>query len=217
MYSLDQFILDGRNSQQQSQIAPTPGQELESGTDQELMTEPEPETGPLFVCSFESRMLSKKAQIKKYRASPPPEVEFAKSLYVLNPYERRRSRFEGLHFVGDEATFCPNPDFLAHAKIYVFASRYLINPLREQCLKSLHRDLCSFSLNKETASYLLDLLEYIYEQTNRQEPDGCYSIRILVILYISCEVQTLVENTRFRDILDEHGEMASDLVLELVK
>ncbi|CAI7600275.1 unnamed protein product [Penicillium pancosmium] len=217
----NQVILNGSNSEQQSQTGPTPGQELEPEMDPEPMLEPEPEpepeTGPLFVYPFDSRTLSKKAQIKKYRASPPPEIEFAKSLYVLSPYERRRTQFEGLRFVGDEATFCPNPDFLAHAKIYVFATRYLVDPLKEQCLKSLHRDLCSFSLHKETTTYILDLLEYTYEQTSRQEPDGCYSIRMLVILYISCEMPTLIENTRFRRILDEHGEMASDLVLKLVK
>lgn len=217
MSNLDQVISNGSNSERQSQTGPTPGQELESGTDHELIPESQRETGPLFVCSYESRMLSKKAQIKKYRTSPPPEIEFAKSLYVLSPYERRRSRFEDLRFKGDEATFCPNPDFLAHAKIYVFASRYLIDPLREQCLKSLHRDLCSLSLNEKTTTFVLDLLEYIYEQTSRQEPDGCHSIRMLVILYISCEVQKLIENTRFRSILDEHGEMASDLVLKLVQ
>lgn len=217
MSNLDEVILNDSNPEQQSQTGPTPGQELEPETDPEPMPEPEPETGPLFVCPYESRLLSKKAQIKKYRASPPPEIEFAKSLYVLSPYERRQSQFKGLRFVGDEATSCPNPDFLAHAKLYVFATRYLVDPLREQCVKSLHRDLCSLSLNKETTTYILDLLEYTYEQTSRQEPDGCYSIRALIILYISCEVQTLVENTRFRRILDEHGEMASDLVLKLVE
>jgi hypothetical protein len=217
MSDLDQVILNGSNSEQQSQTGPTSGQALEPETDPESLPEPEPETGPLFVCPYESRMLSKKAQIKKYRASPPPEIEFAKSLYVLSPCERRRSLFKCLRFVGDEATLCPNPDLLAHAKLYVFATRYLVEPLREQCLKSLHRDLCSFSLNKGTTIYILDLLEFTYEQTSRQEPDGCYSMRMLVILYISCEVQTLVENTRFWRILDENGEMASDLVLKLVE
>lgn len=123
MSNLDQVISYGSNLERQSQAVPTLGQELESGTDQELIPEPERETGPLSVCSYESRMLSKKAQIKKYRASPPPEIEFAKSLYILSPNEHRRRRFEDLRFVGDEAMFCPNPDFLAHAKIYVFASR----------------------------------------------------------------------------------------------
>lgn len=103
--------------------------------------------------------------------------------------------------VGDEATISSYPDLLAHAKIYVFATRYLVDPLREQCLKSLHRDLCNSALNEPTMTHILDLLVY----------------RMLVILYISCEARTLAENTRFRHILDDYGEMASDLVANLVE
>jgi hypothetical protein len=192
--NLDQTILYDSKSEQ-LQTGPTPGQKPEPETNQEFMPKQEPETVPLSVCPYESRSLNKKAQIKKYRASLPPEIEFAKSLYILSPYERRRSQFRGLRFVGDEATFCPNLDVLARANIYVFATRYLVDLLREQCLKSLHRDLCSFSLNKKTTTYILDLLKYTYEQTSKQGPDGCYSIKMLVILYILCEVQTLLENT----------------------
>jgi parvulin-like peptidyl-prolyl isomerase len=40
---------------------------------------------------------------------------------------------------------------------------------------------------------------------------------MLVILYISCEARTVVENTQFRHILDDDGEMASDLVAKLAE
>jgi hypothetical protein len=162
---------------------------------------------------------SKKARTKKksYYSSPPAEIEYAKSTYVECPYERRWSQFRHLRFFGDEAKISPQPDLLAHAKLYVFATRYLIDPLREQCLKSLHRDLCNYSLNRQSMAHILDLLEYTYEQTGRQEPGGSYSLRMLVIDYISCEARTLVENARFRRILDGHGEMASDLVVKLVE
>jgi hypothetical protein len=66
-------------------------------------------------------------------------------------------------------------------------------------------------------SHILDLLQYTFEQTGRQEPDGWYSLRKLVIDYTSCEARFLVENTRFRRLLDEHGEMGSDLVAKLVE
>jgi hypothetical protein len=138
-------------------------------------------------------------------------------VYVESPYERRWGQFRRLRLFGDEAIICPHPDLLAHAKLYVFATRYRINPLREQCLKSLHCDLCNFSLNGQSMAHILDLLEYTYEQTDRQEPDGCYWLRMLVILYVLCKVRTLVENTRFRHILDDNGEMASDLVTRLVE
>jgi hypothetical protein len=84
-------------------------------------------------------------------------------------------------------------------------------------LKSLYRDLCNFSLDGQSIAHILDLLEYTYEQTGRHEPNRSYSLRMLVINYISCEARTLVENAQFRRILDEHGEMASDLVVKLVE
>ena len=194
-----------------------PQQESEPGPEAEPGPEPEPEPEPLVLYPYECGTLSKKAQRKNYYPSLPLEIEYAKSIYVRSPYERRWSRFRGLRFVGDEATISPYPDLLAHAKIYVFATRYLVDPLREQCLKSLHRDLCNFALNGQTMTHILDLLVYTYEQTGRQEPGGCYSLRMLVILYISCEARTLAENTRFRHILDDYGEMASDLVANLVE
>jgi hypothetical protein len=97
---------------------------------------------------------------------------------------------------GDEATVSPSPGLLAHAKLYMFTTRYLIDPLREQCWKSLHRDLRNFSLNGQNMAHILDLLEYTYEPTGKQDPDGSYSLRMLVIDYISCEARILVENTR---------------------
>lgn len=188
-----------------------PQQESETELEPEL--EPEPETQP-GIQDYEWSAPSTKAQRKKYSSSPPLKIEYARSIYILSPYERGWSHFRGLRFAGDEATISLSPDLLAHAKIYVFATIYLVDALREQCLKSLHRDLSNFVLNRQTITNVLDLLEYTYDHTGRQEPGGRCSLRTLVIHYISCEARTLVENTRFRRILDDHGEMASDLVGE---
>jgi hypothetical protein len=186
----------------------------ESEPDLEPEPEPEPEPG---IQDDEWGTPSTKPQRKKYSSSPPLKIEYAKSIYILSPYERGWSHFRGLRFAGDEATISPSPDLLAHAKIYVFATLYLVDALREQCLKSLHRDLSNLTLNGRTITNVLDLLEYTYDHTGRQEPGGRCSLRMLVIHYISCEARTLVENTRFRYILDDHGEMASDLVARLVE
>jgi hypothetical protein len=182
--------------------------------------EPEPEPVPVLepetIYSYKWDALTSKAQRKKHRSPPPLEIEIENSIYIRSPYEQRWSKFRGLRFTGDEATISPNPDLLAHAKIYIFATRYLVDTLREQSLKSLHRDLSGLSLSGQTIPYFLDLLEYTYEQTGRQEPGGC-SLRDLVTHYVSCEVRTLIEITRFRQMLDEYGEMASELVVKLVQ
>lgn len=77
----------------------------------------------------------------------------------------------------------------------MFVTRYLIDSLRVQCLKSLHCDLCNISLNSQNVSRILDLLQYTFEHTGREEPDGCLSLRDLGTHYASCEAQTLMENT----------------------
>ena len=61
------------------------------------------------------------------------------------PYDRWRSQFRSHRFAGNEASISSDPDLLAHVKTYVFATRYLVDSLRVQCLKSLHRDFCSIS------------------------------------------------------------------------
>jgi hypothetical protein len=136
---------------------------------------------------------------------------------VYRSHRSRWDKLKSLQFVGDGASQSPNPDLLAHAKIYVFATRYLVDPLRKQFLKSLHRDLCGFSLDSHDVSQIFDLLAYTYEVTGRQEPSGSYSLGNLVVDYVSCNMQALTKNPCFRRILDEHEEIGSDLVAKLVE
>lgn len=109
-----------------------------------------------------------------------------------------------------------NPDLLAHAKIYVFATRYLIDALREQSLKSLHRDLCTFQFASQNISRIIDLLEYTFENTARQEPGGCYSLRKLVIDYVAYHAKNFVKHSRFRQTLDKDEEIGSEIVAKLI-
>jgi hypothetical protein len=133
--------------------------------------------------------------------------------------KRKDSSFRALHFGGKGASVSSNPDLLFHAKLYVFATRFLIRTLRVQCLTSLHRDLCSFPLNKGSAPRILDLLEFTYTNTTRKEPGGrgTSPLRDLVIHYVACKTQMLADNGSFYVHLDGNGEMGSDLVAKLVK
>jgi hypothetical protein len=139
------------------------------------------------------------------------------STYVISPPKRRWHQFETLKFPGGEAVKAQNPDLLAHAKIYIFATRYLVDSLREQSLKSLHRDLCDFNLSTQNMSHFLDLLQYTFEHTGRQEPGGSSSLRRIVIDYTSCKAKVLIQSSRFRQILDMFGEIGSDLVAKIVQ
>lgn len=136
---------------------------------------------------------------------------------AIYPYERLWEQFRSRSFGVKSALRAKYPDIVFHAKVYVFATKYLVEQLRQQCLKSLHRDLLAFSLNRESASLILDLLEYTYTNTGRHEPGGKSPLRDLVIHYIACEARTLGDNERFTQILDSNSEMGSDLVAKLVR
>ena len=176
---------------------------------QDLELEPELELADTYSSVGNPSFQESAQKEKELLFFTSPEID------VESPYKRWWSQ-KFCVFLEMWPQFLPTPTFLL-MQSYVFATRYLIDPLREQCLKSLHRDLCNFSLNGQSMAYILDLLEYTYEQRGRQEPGGSYSLRMLVIDYISCEARTLVENTRFRYMLDDQGEIASDLVVKLVE
>lgn len=109
------------------------------------------------------------------------------------------------------------PYILFHAKVYVFATRYLISGLAQLCLKKLHRQLIDFALippseNEQGdldeteanqfdahARMFLDVLRYTYHKTNRFEPESQTSatllreseLRKLVAQYAACKMREL--------------------------
>ncbi|KAL3448948.1 hypothetical protein BJX65DRAFT_52235 [Aspergillus insuetus] len=108
------------------------------------------------------------------------------------------------------------PYLVFHAKLYVFATRYLIPDLAHLCLQKLHRDLLNlafsdpdpedqyaeeFVLTTTKARMVVDLLEYTYIKTTRLEPITPSSatqlrdneLRRLVVHYAACKVRDLAE------------------------
>ncbi|KAL2824461.1 hypothetical protein BDW59DRAFT_172825 [Aspergillus cavernicola] len=108
------------------------------------------------------------------------------------------------------------PYLIFHAKLYVFATRYLIPDLAHLCLRKLHRDLLNmafpdpdpenqyaeqFVLTTTKARMVVDLLSYTYTKTTRLEPitpslatqlrDN--ELRKLVVHYAACKVRDLAE------------------------
>ncbi|KAJ5291094.1 hypothetical protein N7478_000345 [Penicillium angulare] len=109
------------------------------------------------------------------------------------------------------------PYLTFHAKVYVFATRYLIPALAQLCLRKLHRDLLSLALedadtmnsmmdsqvfDNMTALQIpmvLDLLRYAYTKTTRLEPISPTSatqlreneLRRLIAHYAACKVKEL--------------------------
>jgi hypothetical protein len=110
------------------------------------------------------------------------------------------------------------PYLTFHAKVYVFATRYLIPALAQLCLRKLHRDLLLISFTEhETADpspsqklgvlaarkaqLVLNLVHYAYTKTARLEPISPTSatqlreneLRRLVVHYAACKVKDLAK------------------------
>ncbi|OJD18607.1 hypothetical protein AJ78_01378 [Emergomyces pasteurianus Ep9510] len=104
----------------------------------------------------------------------------------------------------------PVPYLLFHAKLYVFATRFLIPTLAQLTLKKLHRDLLSFPLSTTTPDHLsptsaaavIQLLHYTFTGTKRDDPVFSLTssdpsahrqneLRKLVTHYAACKVREL--------------------------
>ncbi|KAJ5801455.1 uncharacterized protein N7518_003523 [Penicillium psychrosexuale] len=108
------------------------------------------------------------------------------------------------------------PYITFHAKLYVFATRYLIPALAQLCLRKLHHDLVLLSptefetphlddseildgLAATKAQMVLELVQYAYTKTARLEPISPTSatqlreneLRRLVVHYLACNVKEL--------------------------
>ncbi|KAL4752618.1 hypothetical protein BDW72DRAFT_60331 [Aspergillus terricola var. indicus] len=106
------------------------------------------------------------------------------------------------------------PYLIFHAKLYVFATRYLIPGLAHLCLQKLHYDLLNLAfpdpdpenqyeeqlvLTTTKARMIVDLLNYTYTKTTRLEPITPSSatqlrdneLRRLVVHYAACKVRDL--------------------------
>lgn len=136
-------------------------------------------------------------------------------------FEQLWNGFKNLSLVRPEApseqtSFQGSFHLIFHAKIYVFATKYLIDSLRQECLHHLHHELCQFPLSQPTIGCILDLLEFAYTKTGRQEPGGPGKLRRLVTHYAACKAGTLARDGRLLTLLDQNAEIGSDLVHRLV-
>ncbi|KAI1932522.1 hypothetical protein LOZ66_006843 [Ophidiomyces ophidiicola] len=165
-------------------------------------------------------IIRSKGKVRRKKWGCPEELEpqpYTRNADSGSCYEKRWQKFRTLKFKGLTSSLATKPDILFHAKLYIFATRYIIESLQAQAVKSLHRDLCTFTLNKETAPQIISLLEFTYRNTARYEPSGRSLLRDVVIQYVSCEMQVLADNNDLYSLLDVDGEMGSDLVAKLMK
>ena len=102
----------------------------------------------------------------------------------------------------------PNEDytevFLSHAHLYVFADKYDIQTLKTLALEELQAILKIFNLYLERTGDIIALLRYVYANTG--EPDeGVEDMRVLLTHYIGFEMDTMMKDDDFRDLMIRDG------------
>jgi hypothetical protein len=96
--------------------------------------------------------------------------------------------------------------FLSHAKLYVFADIYGIKRLAMLSLYRLQQALVVFELFDNRLEDVVELVRYCFEDTVPDE------LRLLVTLYVACNVEKLWKSSNFHNLICEHGELSMSLI-----
>ena len=101
--------------------------------------------------------------------------------------------------------------FLGHARMYVFAEKYDIEPLKTLALLKLHRTLSIFTLFRERVGDIITLLKYVYANT-AEAVDGNEDTRTMLAHYVGCEIETLIKDGEIKDLMLDNGDMLGDFL-----
>lgn len=102
-----------------------------------------------------------------------------------------------------------------HAKLYVAASRYLVQDLPNISLHKLQRHLANLQLDDNTVGDVLDLMTFTYSHTEKggdiliQKTD---KLRELVMKYIVDQSEKFMMFPGFRAVLSAGGEHTADFI-----
>ena len=102
--------------------------------------------------------------------------------------------------------------FLSHARLYVFAEKYEIQPLKVMAIQQLHQTLAIYTLYPERVGDIVELLRYVYANTAEAD-DGTEELRAMLVHYVGYEMDILVKAPEFKELLlEEGGALLSDFM-----
>lgn len=105
--------------------------------------------------------------------------------------------------------------FLSHARLYVFAEKYDIQPLKTLALEELHSTLAIYTLYRGRTRDIIALLRYIYANTGVSTRGGD-TLRTLLRDYVGCEMSILMKDGEFKDLMIEDGGPLLEDFMEMV-
>lgn len=106
--------------------------------------------------------------------------------------------------------------FLCHAHLYVLSDRYGIEPLQQLTLQKLRLTLSRFTFFKERVPDVVELVKYTYKHTMGHD-EGIDKLRSLVMDYVVCHLEMVAKDEDFKDMLQEPGALAKDLILKTLQ
>lgn len=101
--------------------------------------------------------------------------------------------------------------FLSHARLYVFAEKYDIQPLKKLSRQKLQHTLAIYTLYPERVGDITTLLKYVYANT-AETIDGIEDIRTMLAHYVGTEMDTLVKYGEIKDLMLDNGEFLGDFL-----
>lgn len=108
--------------------------------------------------------------------------------------------------------------FLSYAQLYVFAEKWGIDVLKTLALSKLQKTLTSFTLYVVRRPDIVELLRYTFSNDHTPDRVGAVDdLRLLVMLYTACEVESLVHCPEFLSLVGKGGQLAQNLVQMLMK
>ena len=109
------------------------------------------------------------------------------------------------------------PVFLGHAKLYVFAEKYGIDPLKKLALHKLHGTLCQYTPYEARHIDVVELVRYVYDNTpSRKAMD---KLRRMVTHYVAYQAKQIACSEPCLSLVEDGGPFARDvlsMVLERV-
>ncbi len=107
--------------------------------------------------------------------------------------------------------------FLSHARLYVFAEKYDIQPLKTLALEELHRTLAVYNLHRQRTGDIIALLRYVYANTVVSTRGG-EDLRTLLKDYVGYEMSTLMKDKEFGELmLEDGGALLRDFMKAVAK
>ncbi|KAK3170355.1 hypothetical protein OEA41_009742 [Lepraria neglecta] len=181
----------------------------------DLSVEPEaePAVEPAAEWFLDRKKSSKKVKKVSYEVPVPyadASTTQSSKEYLKESFIKRKEIFRkySISLPQPRENQAPNEDytevFLSHARLYVFAEKYDIRPLKALALEELQAMLAIFNLHNERTGDIIALLRYVYENTG-ESTEGVEDIRTLMTHYVGYEMDTLMKDDGFRDLMIEDG------------